>query len=43
VTAPNGTIQLTASAEIDAADPAAAGRAVARLLVLQGAEKFLAR
>lgn len=43
VTAPDGTIQLTASAEIDPADPAAAGRAVARLLVLQGAEKFLAR
>jgi hydroxymethylbilane synthase len=43
VTAPDGSIQLTASADIDPADPAAAGRAVARLLVLQGAEKFLAR
>lgn len=43
VTASDGSIQLTASAEIDPADPAAAGRAVARLLVLQGAEKFLAR
>ena len=43
VTAPDGSIQLTASAEIDPGDPAAAGRAVARLLVLQGAEKFLAR
>jgi len=43
VTAPDGSIQVTASAEIDPADPAAAGRAVARLLVLQGAEKFLAR
>jgi porphobilinogen deaminase len=43
VTAPDGSIQLTASAPIDPADPAAAGRAVARLLVLQGAEKFLAR
>jgi hydroxymethylbilane synthase len=43
VTAPDGSIQLTASAAIDSADPAAAGRAVARLLVLQGAEKFLAR
>jgi len=43
VTAPDGSIQLTASVEIDPADPAAAGRAVARLLVLQGAEKFLAR
>jgi hydroxymethylbilane synthase len=43
VTAPDGSIQLTAAAEIDPGDPAAAGRAVARLLVLQGAEKFLAR
>lgn len=43
VTAPDGSIQLTASAEIDPADPAAAGRAVARLLEAQGARKFLAR
>jgi len=43
VTAPDGSIQFTASAEIDAGDPGAAGRAVARLLVLQGAGKFLAR
>ncbi|HXI34868.1 MAG TPA: hydroxymethylbilane synthase [Gemmatimonadales bacterium] len=43
VTAPDGTIQLTASAEIDPADPAAAGRTVARLLQEQGAGKFLAR
>jgi len=43
VTAPDGTIQLTASAEIDPADPGAAGRTVARLLQEQGAGKFLAR
>ena len=43
VTAPDGSIQLTASAEIDPADPAAAGRDVARLLQEQGAGKFLAR
>ncbi len=43
VTAPDGSIQLTASADIDMADPAAAGRAVARLLEAQGASKFLAR
>ena len=43
VTAPDGTMQLTASAEIDPADPAAAGRTVARLLQEQGAGKFLAR
>jgi len=43
VTAPDGTIQLTASFAIDPGDPGAAGREVARLLVLQGAEKFLAR
>jgi hydroxymethylbilane synthase len=43
VTAADGSIQLTASAEIDMADPGGAGHAVARLLEAQGAGKFLAR
>ena len=41
VTAHDGSVQLTASAPVD--DPVAAGAEVARLLIAQGAEKFLAR
>ncbi|MGH7568927.1 MAG: hydroxymethylbilane synthase, partial [Gemmatimonadales bacterium] len=43
VTALDGTIQLTASAELDARDPAAAGAAVAALLRAQGAPRLLGR
>jgi hydroxymethylbilane synthase len=43
VTAPDGTVQLTASAEIDPARPADAGVDVARLLLAQGAASLLAR
>jgi len=43
VTAPDGAIQLTASAEIDPADPGDAGVNVARLLLAQGAASLLAR
>ncbi|MBI1966604.1 MAG: hydroxymethylbilane synthase, partial [Gemmatimonadetes bacterium] len=46
VTAPDGSVQLTASADIDPADPGAAGAAgaaVAHLLEAQGAPKLLAR
>jgi len=43
VTAPDGSVQFTASAEIAPEDPAAAGRAVAALLRGQGALEFLAR
>ena len=43
VTAPDGSVQITASAEIDARDPAAAGVAVAGLLAAQGASRLLAR
>jgi hydroxymethylbilane synthase len=43
VTATDGSVQLTASAPFDGADPHAVGREVARLLLAQGAEKFLER
>jgi hydroxymethylbilane synthase len=43
VTAIDGSVQLTASAPLDDRDPLAVGEAVARLLIEQGAEKFLAR
>lgn len=43
VTAPDGSVQLTASAEIDPARPEAAGEAVARLLEADGAASLLAR
>ena len=43
VTAPDGAIQVTASAEIDSANPADAGLNVARLLLAQGAASLLAR
>jgi activator of 2-hydroxyglutaryl-CoA dehydratase len=43
VTASDGAVQLTASAPLDDRDPVAAGEEVARLLIAQGAEKFLAR
>ena len=43
VTAHDGSVQITASAEIDADDPAAAGVAVAGLLQGQGASRLLAR
>ncbi len=43
VTAPDGSVQLTASADIDTRDPTAAGRAVAHLLATQGALELLAR
>jgi len=39
----DGSLALTASTPLDPADPAAAGRAVARLLSEQGALKLLAR
>jgi len=43
VTAQDGTVQITASAEIDEGDPAAAGAAVAGLLRAQGASRLLGR
>jgi len=43
VTGPDGSLQLTASAAIDAARPEAAGEAVARLLEADGAASLLAR
>jgi hydroxymethylbilane synthase len=43
VIAVDGSVQLTASAPLDDHDPVAAGEEVARLLIAQGAEKFLAR
>jgi len=43
VTALDGSVQITASADIDDADPAAAGVAVAGLLTAQGASRLLAR
>ncbi|PYP49144.1 MAG: hydroxymethylbilane synthase [Gemmatimonadetes bacterium] len=43
VTALDGSVQITASADIDDADPAAAGVAVADLLKAQGALRLLAR
>jgi hydroxymethylbilane synthase len=43
VTASDGAVQLTASADIDAARPQNAGEAVARLLEAEGAASLLAR
>jgi hydroxymethylbilane synthase len=43
VTASDGAVQLTASADIDPQRPAAAGEAVARLLEAEGAASLLAR
>lgn len=43
VTAFDGSVQITASADIDDADPAAAGVRVAGLLAAQGASRLLAR
>jgi hydroxymethylbilane synthase len=43
VTAPDGAVQLTASAQIDPQRPHAAGETVARLLEAQGAASLLAR
>ena len=43
VTATDGSVQLTASVPLTADDPVASGNEVARLLIGQGAEKFLAR
>lgn len=43
VTAPDGSVELTASADMDRARPAAAGEVVARLLEAQGAASLLAR
>lgn len=43
VTADDGSVQLTASADIDPSRPRAAGEAVARLLEAQGAASLLAR
>jgi hydroxymethylbilane synthase len=43
VTAPDGSVQLTASAEIDPERPERAGDAVARLLENEGAASLLAR
>jgi hydroxymethylbilane synthase len=43
VTAADGSVQLTASTEIDPARPEAAGEAVARLLEAEGAASLLAR
>jgi hydroxymethylbilane synthase len=43
VTAQDGSVQITASAEVDASDPAAAGVVVADLLQAQGALELLAR
>jgi hydroxymethylbilane synthase len=43
VMAPGGTVQLTASVDVDPARPAAAGEALARLLEAHGALELLAR
>jgi hydroxymethylbilane synthase len=43
VTAQDGTVQITASADIDERDPAAAGMRVADLLRAEGASKLLGR
>ncbi|PYP16251.1 MAG: hydroxymethylbilane synthase [Gemmatimonadetes bacterium] len=43
VTAQDGSVQITASAEIDDRDPGAAGVAVAGLLQMQGASRLLGR
>ena len=43
VTALDGSVQITASADIDESDPAAAGVAVAGLLQAQGASRLLGR
>src|SRR5437763_1566746 len=43
VTAPDGSVQITASAEIDEREPAAAGARVADLLRAQGASRLLGR
>ena len=43
VTAPDGSVQLTASADIDESDPGVAGVAVAGLLRAQGASRLLGR
>jgi len=43
VTAQDGSVQITASADIDERDPAAAGVAVAGLLQAQGASRLLTR
>ena len=43
VTAEDGSVQLTASADIDPNRPEAAGEAVARLLEAEGAASLLAR
>jgi len=43
VTAQDGSVQITASAEIDVREPAAAGVRVAALLRAQGASKLLGR
>jgi len=43
VTAPDGSVQITASAEIDEGEPGAAGVRVADLLRAQGASKLLGR
>ena len=43
VTAQDGSVQITASADIDERDPAAAGVAVAGLLQVQGASRLLTR
>ena len=43
VTAQDGSVQLTASADIDESNPAGAGVAVADLLRAQGASRLLGR
>ena len=43
ITAQDGSVQITASAEIDERDPSAAGVAVAGLLQAQGASRLLGR
>jgi len=43
VTAPDGSVQITASVEIDEREPGAAGARVADLLRAQGASKLLGR
>ena len=43
VTAPDGSVQITASADVDARDPAAAGVLVADLLRAHGASRLLGR
>jgi hypothetical protein len=43
VTATDGSVQVTASADIDESDPTAAGVAVAGLLKAQGASRLLGR